>query len=78
MLLHRKLLSYLILKNMKKLVYTIAIITLLVTFTSCTADEIENPKQKTTMQSQLDDSTQKVGDIIPPKDQPQNPIPPKP
>lgn len=66
MLLHRKLLSYLILKNMKKLVYTIAIITLLVTFTSCTADEIENPKQKTTMQSQLDDSTQKAGDIEPP------------
>lgn len=66
MLLHRKLLSYLILKNMKKLVYTIAIITLFVTFTSCTADEIENPKQKTTMQSQLDGSTQKAGDINPP------------
>jgi hypothetical protein len=66
MLLHRKLLSYLILKNMKKLVYILAVSTLFVTFTSCTADEIENPKQKTTMQSQLDDSTQKVGDIIPP------------
>jgi hypothetical protein len=73
MFLHRKLLSYLILKNMKKLVYTFAIITLFVTFTSCTADEIENPKQKTTMQSQLDGSTQKDGDIIPPP-----PTPPKP
>lgn len=66
MLLHRKLLSYLILKNMKKLVYTIVIITLFVTFTSCTADEIENPKQKTTMQSQLNPTIQKVGDINPP------------
>jgi hypothetical protein len=75
MLLHRKLLSYLILKNMKKLVYTLAISTLFVTFTSCTADEIENPKQTTTMQSQLDPTTQKDGDIVPP----QLPIPnPKP
>ena len=60
---------------MKKLVYTFAIITLFVTFTSCTADEIENPKQTTIMQSQVDPTTQKDDDIIPP----QLPIPnPKP
>lgn len=73
MLLHKKLLSYLILKKMKKLAFTFAIITLLVTFTSCTTDEIENPKETTTMQSQLDPTTQKDGDIIPPSNNPPKP-----
>ena len=41
MLLHRKLLSYLILKFMKTLIYTITMIILLATLSSCTADDIE-------------------------------------
>ena len=61
MLLHRKLLSYLILKIMKKLIYSSAFLTLATTLTSCTADElpITNP-----IKNQL--TAAKDGDTIPP------------
>lgn len=39
--LHRKPLSYLILKLMKSLIYVFGIITLLATFSSCTAEKLE-------------------------------------
>ena len=72
MLLHRKLLSYLILKTMKKLIYSIAFLTLATTLTSCTADEMPSSKL---IENQIATSA-KDGDIVPPKDTP--PPPPNP
>lgn len=64
--LHRKPLSYLILKIMKKIFFSIAIITLCTTFNSCTADEMEPEKTQTTV-------TAGDTDIVPPPTPPTNP-----
>lgn len=62
MSLHRKLLSYLILKTMKKLIYSIAFLTLATILTSCTADEMPSSKL---IENQIATSA-KDGDIVPP------------
>ena len=70
MLLHRKLLSHLILKIMKTILYSIAFITLFCSLTSCTAEEMPNDNN---IKNQTSISN-KDGDIIPPA----FPSPPKP
>ena len=71
MLLHRKLLSHLILKIMKNLISSIAFITLFCSLTSCTVEEMPSNSLVVNQTS----ISAKDGDIVPPPIIPNNPKP---
>lgn len=65
---------------MKNLLYTFAIITLVATLTSCTADEIQEPinsTQEIINEQYFQKNDTIIGDIDPPTNPVPNPNPPK-